>query len=236
MHTFSKNVNEPRISRVDSRTAILDAADRLLARYGFSKMTIQDIADEARLSRRTIYLHFRDKEDIALASMDRRMDGLVSALRRASAGEEASAGERLQRMLVLRVLHLFDEVRAGLRGYDEMMGALRPRYMPRREGYLRAEAAVFAGVVAEGRATGELTTGGGVPEEVALSLLLATNALMPFSLSEKQREERDAVERRVRAIADLLLNGLRCRSVLSREPVGGGGDDEQEQGKGEADQ
>jgi hypothetical protein len=52
------------------------------------------------------------------------------------------------------------------------------------------------------------------PDETSLSLLLATNALMPFSLSREQRTDRATVERRVTQIADLLLNGVLHRERL----------------------
>jgi hypothetical protein len=65
-------------------------------------------------------------------------------------------------------------------------------------------------VLAEGRARGEfdfeneLTT--------ACALLEATNGLLPYSLSTTELGERDEVERRTSAIADLLLEGLLSRT------------------------
>ena len=53
--------------REDISDLILDAADRLLARYGYRKMTIDDVAKEVGIGKGTIYLHFKSKEEIALA-------------------------------------------------------------------------------------------------------------------------------------------------------------------------
>jgi hypothetical protein len=119
----------------------------------------------------------------------------------------------LRALLIGRVLFLFDAAQALSQTYDEMMAALRPVYMPRREHYLRTEAQVVAKVLAQGVQLGEFSVED--PDETSLSLLLATNALMPFSLSREQRADRATVERRVTRIVDLLLNGvLRRRERL----------------------
>ena len=50
---------------------ILDAADRLLARYGYRKMTVGDLAREAGIGKGTVYLSFASKSEIALACIER---------------------------------------------------------------------------------------------------------------------------------------------------------------------
>ncbi|HTE19676.1 MAG TPA: hypothetical protein VK689_15020, partial [Armatimonadota bacterium] len=93
--------------------------------------------------------------------------------------------------------------------YDELYAALRPAYMPRRLQYLEWETEVFAGVLREGRTSGEFDVDD--PEAVARALLLATNALLPYSLSTRELGERDEVLRSAARIAALLLCGLRRR-------------------------
>lgn len=41
-----------------TRDRILDAAERLLGRFGYRKMTVEDIAVEARIGNGTVYLSF----------------------------------------------------------------------------------------------------------------------------------------------------------------------------------
>ena len=187
------------------RERVLDAADYLLARFGYKKMTMDDLAEQARVGRRTIYLHFPGKEEVALATIDRRMGRLVAHLE-ALVASASSPGEGLRALLIGRVLFLFDAAQTLSQTYDEMMAALRPVYMPRRAQYLHAEAQVVAKVLAQGVQRDEFAVDD--VNETSLSLLLATNALMPFSLSREQRADRASVERRVTQIADLLLNGV----------------------------
>lgn len=56
---------------------IADAALRLFARYGYKRSSMDDIAREAGLSKATLYLHFKGKDDVFRAMLNlltRRID------------------------------------------------------------------------------------------------------------------------------------------------------------------
>ena len=53
------------------RNQILDATFRCLARKGYSRMTMRGIADEAEISVGTLYLYFKDKDDMVRALSER---------------------------------------------------------------------------------------------------------------------------------------------------------------------
>src|SRR4030042_101070 len=57
--------------RDDIRDLILDAVDILLARFGYKKMTMEDVARQVGIGKGTIYLHFPSKEELVLAHIDR---------------------------------------------------------------------------------------------------------------------------------------------------------------------
>ena len=63
------------------RESILDATDKLPARYGFQKMTIDELAREVGIGKGGIYLHFKSKEEIALSHIDRIIERLCRNLR-----------------------------------------------------------------------------------------------------------------------------------------------------------
>ena len=122
------------VTRTPMRERILDAADRLLGRYGYQKTTADDLAREAGIGRRTIYVHFTSKEEIFLASIDRVVERLIEDQKRIlySGG---SAEERLRRMLVARVLFRFDSVHEYHDSLDDMFSVLRAAYLDRRDRY-----------------------------------------------------------------------------------------------------
>ena len=101
----------------------------------------------------------------------------------------------------------------GVRHYshslDELFESLRPAYMARRARYFAAEARVVAGLLAEGRRLGAFACDD--PEATAYTLLLATNSLLPYSLTARELGTREDVKQKALRIADLLLAGLRPR-------------------------
>lgn len=185
--------------------AILDAADRLLARYGYKKMTIDDLAREAGIGKGTVYLHFKSKEDVVLSHVDRIVQRVIEQLE-LIATSEAAAGAKLKEMLLLRVLFRFDSVQHYSESISEVLRDLRSGLLERRQRYFEAEAKVFAGVLRAGQRGGAFR-----PHEAlatARALIQATNALLPFNLSTRELGKRAEVESAVRRIVDLLLEGL----------------------------
>jgi AcrR family transcriptional regulator len=198
------------------RDRILDATDRLLARYGYRKMTVEDIAQEAGIGKGTVYLSFPAKEEIALCCIDRMVDRLLDRLRQIAAGP-GTLEARLRSMLRERVLHRFDYAGDHAASIDAMLGAVRPALLARRARYFRAEGAVFEGLLAESR---DGLVAKASPAQDAESLVTATNALLPYSLSPRELGNRKDLEHRVDALADLLVRALRPTGAGRRRRLG----------------
>jgi AcrR family transcriptional regulator len=190
------------------KEAILDAADRLLARFGYRKMTVDDIASEAGIGKGTIYLHFSSKEEVVLSHVDRIVERLKDRLREIGRSDCSSA-ERLRLMLLTRVLFRFDSIQHYTQSLNDLLAALRPGLLARRAVYFDEEAQIFAEVIGEGGRSGELSFDD--DRVTAHTLLQATNGLLPYSLSTRELGEREDVERRASEVADLMLRGLLSR-------------------------
>lgn len=191
------------------KDAILDATDRLLARYGYRKMTVDDIASEARIGKGTIYLHFTSKEEVVLSHVDRIVDRLKERLKDIGSSE-APAAERLRQMLLTRVMFRFDSIQHYTQSLNDLLAALRPGLLARRAIYFEAEAQIFAAVLRNGREAGEFQFDD--DHATAHALLQATNGLLPYSLSTTELGERQDVEQRAAGVADLMLRGLLSRN------------------------
>ncbi len=74
--------------RVDKRQAILDAAFTVFARRGYTQACVQEIAEEARVAKPTVYSHLRDKETLFRHTVELAADAL--------AAESLAAVERLR--------------------------------------------------------------------------------------------------------------------------------------------
>jgi AcrR family transcriptional regulator len=193
--------------REDIRDLILDAADRLLARYGYKKMTIDDLAREVGVGKGTIYLHFSSKEEVALSRIDRVIDQLKHELQVLGHNDQDPLA-RLRSMLMLRVIYRFDSVQHYSESLNQVMAAIRPSLLERRKSYFEAEARIFAEVLKEGRRAGQFFFKDTMA--TARALLTATNSLLPYSLSPRELGERDVLEQQTARIVDLLVAGL-CR-------------------------
>jgi AcrR family transcriptional regulator len=188
-----------------TRDAILDATDRLLSRYGYKKMTIDDLAREVGIGKGSIYLHFESKEEIALSHIDRIIERLKQSLF-AIAESKGAADARLRKMLIERVILRFDSVQHYTQSLNELLGQLRPRLLDRRKRYFEEETHIFSKVLEEGKKTGVFEIKD--PVETARTLLDATNALLPYSLSAYELGERKEIEKKANRVSDLILNGL----------------------------
>ena len=190
------------------KDAILDATDRLLARFGYRKMTVEDIAAEARIGKGSIYLHFSSKEEVVLSHIDRIVDRLRERLNEI-AHSDATAAERLRLMLLTRVLFRFDSIQHYTQSLNDLLAVLRPSLLARRAQYFEAEAQIFAEVLTSGRESGEFSFD---DERVtAHALLEATNGLLPYSLSTTELGAREEVEQRAADVAGLMLRGVLSR-------------------------
>jgi AcrR family transcriptional regulator len=187
------------------REAILDATDRILSRRGYKKMTIDELAQEVGIGKGSIYLHFTSKEEIALSHIDRIVERLKDKLRRIVA-EKSAPENRLKKMLFERVLHRFDSVQHYTVSISDLLTAIRPQLLARRQRYFAEEAQIFAGVIVEGQIAGVFQDGDAL--EIAETLMTATNSLLPLSLSTQELGEREEIEEKITRLADLLLNGV----------------------------
>ncbi len=188
------------------REAILDATDRLLAQYGYQKMTIDDLAKEVGIGKGSIYLHFKSKEEIALSHIDRIIHRVCGKLREIAASND-SHEKKLRSMTLTRVTFRFDAVQHYTKSISELLSSLRDKLLIRRKSYHKDEAKVFEEIIADGQEQGVFIKGDA--RNMAHSFLLATNSVLPFSLSVRELGEREEIEKRTLFLTDMLLRGIK---------------------------
>lgn len=189
-----------------TRDLILDATDRLLARSGYKKMTIDDLAREVGIGKGSVYLHFSSKEEIALSHIDRIIDGLKFKLDTIAASR-LSADKKLREMLIQRVMVRFDSVQHYSQSLNDLLSHLRPKLLERRKRYFEMEANRLAVVIEEGQNVSIFAAGDAL--DLARTLITATNSLLPFSLTTRELGERDEIASRIKKTAAILIRGLR---------------------------
>lgn len=91
------------------RQAILDAADSLIRERGKPQFSVDELAERADVSRRTVFNHFSSLDDVIMTSCTRVFTGVLNEFRTASAAASAGDGSRVA---------LFAEITAVVRDID----------------------------------------------------------------------------------------------------------------------
>jgi AcrR family transcriptional regulator len=82
--------------RQEREARILDAAVTLMLRWGFRKTTIEDVAREAGVGKGTIYLHWKDKNELFGAALGRASQQAIDdMLKRIQADADGGQFHRL---------------------------------------------------------------------------------------------------------------------------------------------
>jgi len=186
-----------RIARGGHRERIVAGMIAAVGERGFAATTITDVVRHARVSRRTFYEHFADKEACFLAAYDAVADAILTAIEGAAA-EQDDWRERL-----------LAGVRAYLEGLAQQPTLARvftvdilsagPAALGRRRAVLRRFAASLRAQV------DAAVVGGGPGRRIdgvaALALAGAIHELVLEALEDERADELPALER---PIADLV--------------------------------
>ncbi|MBT2760548.1 TetR/AcrR family transcriptional regulator [Paenibacillus sp. ISL-20] len=84
----------------ERRNEILDAADELFGQKGFDGTSTNDILEKVGIARGTLYHHFKSKEDIMDALIDRYSDGLLDGAQGIAADKTIPVVERIIRVVM----------------------------------------------------------------------------------------------------------------------------------------
>jgi AcrR family transcriptional regulator len=193
------------VPAVGHRDRILDAAERLLGRFGYRKMTVDDIAREAGIGKGTVYLSFPSKEEVVLSTVDRIVDRVCAAMEEAAA-RGASARERLRAMLRARILVRFEAVAGYSASLNDLLGSIRAALLARRVQHFEREIGLLARVIAAGQQEGEIAAG--APRRIGRALVLATNSFLPYALGPDELGDAKRLRREAGDVIDIVVHGV----------------------------
>lgn len=117
----------PAEDRVERAERILDAAAELLLRAGYRRTTIEDVADRAGVGKGTVYLHWKNREELFLAVLLRESVRSIEDLVRALEADPLAA--RLSRLTEVQYANVLGRplLRAGYADDAETLGKLLPK-------------------------------------------------------------------------------------------------------------
>lgn len=151
----------------EKRERILSAAERIFARHGFFAAKVSDVAKEAGVADGTIYLYFKNKDDLLISLFERRMQQVNATLETAVAAV-ASPREQLRAFIKTYLQLVQSEPAAAevltieLRQSSKFM---KEYENPQFADFLR----MLGGIIAAGQERGELDDG--IPSHVAARMI-----------------------------------------------------------------
>lgn len=107
---------------IDRGEALIRAAGTVLERSNGDDITVQDVADEAGQSLRTLYQYFRSKDDLLLAVFEEAMRTYAQLIRRAIEGIEDPLERLGGAMIAATAMPTFSDA-----GFDRGLARLRLR-------------------------------------------------------------------------------------------------------------
>ncbi len=169
----------------ERKNEILDVAERLFGTKGFDNTSTSDILNEVGIARGTLYYHFKSKEDILDAMIDRMTGRLVEKAAALLAKKEIPVMRRLTMMMTALNVN-------GSLGQEIMAQVHKPQnalmHQKMQERLLAGGNPLITGLIREGMAQGICRTE--YPAEVAEMTLLYSNTVFD-TLAEHGKEERE---------------------------------------------
>lgn len=172
----------------ERKNEILDVAERLFGIKGFDSTSTNDILDEIGIARGTLYYHFKSKEEILDAMINRMTNRLIEKAKSVAAQKNVPVLQRFTMMMLS--LNVSDDNF----GQELLEQAHKPQnalmHQKMEKSLLSGINPIITGLIKEAIAQGLCQTD--YPEEVAEMTFLYANTvfdnLMEHSEEEKQRK------------------------------------------------
>jgi TetR/AcrR family transcriptional regulator, transcriptional repressor for nem operon len=153
---------------METRTKILNSAQRLIQTRSFEGFSFQDIADEVGIRKASLYHHFDSKDAVAIGVLKRGADWVTAQL---DATKELAPPERLERYFDLfHDLHGKAERMCPGGSFASVLGAVSPAVQRALHAFTKMHLDWLEGVVREGAALGAFEIGEQAPRDVALQI------------------------------------------------------------------
>ncbi|MEH6943644.1 TetR/AcrR family transcriptional regulator [Bacillus sp. JJ722] len=203
----------------ERRTEILDAADELFGQKGFDGTSTNDILEKVGIARGTLYYHFKSKEDIMDALIDRYNVYLLGAAQEIATDKSIPVVERIIR--VVMALNISGRSESGkeiIEHIHKPQNALMHQKI--QKVIINGVPSILTGIVREGIEQGLFTTP--FPYECIEMIVVYANTVFDDDMVNITNEERTS---RIQAFIFNIerLLGAECGSLSCMMQMFGNG-------------
>lgn len=182
----------------DSREKILEIATRLFIAQGYRGISMREIAEAVGVSKPAIYHHFRDKEALFLAILNRNVQGLSATIQQAHqmSADSVAALERIIRIILEQPVEQRAVLRLATQDMVHLGDLARQKFI---EQYYVTFLGTIRTVIEQGVAAGELR---------AIDPAVATWALLGILFPYSNNNSPPATEAIIQQVIAIFLHGV----------------------------
>ena len=171
---------------------------------------MDDVADEARLARRTIYLHFPNKESLVNATVLHAISRTQSAMREPL--NQGTGLDSLRGMLLARIFVRLRYVGPYHHSIDDVNRTLWPHDSEEDQSFYAPEVRLLAAAIEKGIADGSIAE---VDADMTAEILVrASNGFLPSNLTPAEVAHPEIVRKKLDTFVDMVTSGIAIRSNL----------------------
>ena len=188
------------------REAILDTSAKLFSQHGYKEVSIRDIAQACGMTNAALYYHFKNKEDLFLAMLQRDHEQTLAALRKAATGP-GDLREDLKRLVAQYAAigcerrQSFQTLRRDLSNVEDVRG--HKLFAEMRSSFMRP----LEERLAQAQADGEIQAG-----DTRLYARLLHGLIIALTHEGPPDKPRKASAQEVEAAVDVFLKGVATKT------------------------
>jgi len=190
---------------MDRESDILRAAAALFAQFSMKKVTMDEIAKMASVSKATIYKYYESKEEIFDQVIKTESEQLWSAVSKA-VDEAPSVVDKLRAFLLIKITKIHELVNY-YRVTREIWNEYWPHVASARTEFILREKELIVGILEEGNRTGDLNVA-----RVDLTAHAITVSLKSMEFTWAIETSGVRLDEYVDFLLSLIMNGLRGKN------------------------
>ena len=190
----------------DKQTAILNAAKVRFAKYGFAKVTMDEIARDVGMVKGAVYYYFPTKEKIFEAVMQEELDSFMEKAE-GMLGNKSPVADKIQNYVRHRELSMRRLLSLGQLDY-ETWRKLKPHFQEMLQEFDRNECRFLQRLLEEGNRTGEFTLSNALRHARLFLHAIKGLRLLETLYGNQKEPAYDALDGEIRLFTSLFLTGI----------------------------
>lgn len=196
----------------EKENSILNAARKRFAHYGFSKVTMDEIAGDVEMGKASLYYYFPTKEDLFKAVVIQEQTEFVNYVETLFQ-KQIPASEKLNEYVEQRLKYFHDLVNLGMLSVHSIFDT-KSIFKKLFEDFEVQELILLKKIIDEGKNTGEF--GSDLSEDftkIFLHILQGLRFRVIKLLNEHKADDETykGLEREMKIASGYLIKGIRCK-------------------------